>query len=260
QMNPIACSDIFQDANKLGENAQCEFSNPSELVITLDEKIPSGDTLTFKPNVLKDAECGQFVQAETITILPPIGVQEPVAVINAPPIFGKCNDLTLESASYGYGPLKHYWEHVNEPPNQYSTGIATLLSNLSDTTTSVTISSSYMDIGTIMFRLTVKDLYLQSSTTTIVVEKSDNDEIPISQIAGPIHKTVKRSDGFFIDTQTRFSPCTSTTGKRLQFSWSSQPSLVFVATKNTPKLFVHPYSLQLETPYKFTLTVSVINI
>src|SRR5690606_27209948 len=108
----ISCSDLFEDAHKLGMNAICEFSNPSELIITLDSKIASGDTLTFKPNVLKDSMCGLFIN-ETITILAPIGIQVPVAVLNGPSLLGECQDLILESASYGYGYLNYKWELVN---------------------------------------------------------------------------------------------------------------------------------------------------
>jgi hypothetical protein len=51
------------------------------------------------------------------------------------------------------------------------------LSNLSDTTTSVTIPANYIESGALLFRFTVTDSYLQTSTVTITVE---NNQIPIA--------------------------------------------------------------------------------
>src|SRR5690606_36931734 len=141
----------------------------------------------------------------------------------------------------------------------YSVEIGDLLSSLSDTTTSVTIPTHYIEPGILSFRLNVTDLYLQSSSTTITVEKSDNEQIPIAMIEGPVHRKVKRRDGFFIDAQAKFSPCVPTSGKRLQFSWSSEPHLNFASQKN-PRLFIPPYLLDSGIQYKFILHVSVINI
>src|SRR5690606_9804823 len=101
-----------------------------------------------KPNVFKDSLCKLFVNSQKITILPPIEAQHPpVAVINAPMLFGECQNLTLESASYGFGSLKYKWEHLIDTRYQYSEKIANLLNNLSNTTTSVTISSDYFENG-----------------------------------------------------------------------------------------------------------------
>src|SRR5690606_24640810 len=188
----------------------------------------------------------------------PIEAQAPVAVLNAPPLLGDCQNLILESASYGYGPLKYKWELMNNDL-EYSHEIGNILNNLSDTTTSVTIPANYIEPGTLLFRLNVTDLYLQTSSTTITVEKSEYDQIPMAMIECPFHRIVKRRDGFFIDAQAKFSPCVPTSGKRLQFSWSSEPPLNFASSKN-PRLFVPPYLLESGIQYKFILDVSVINI
>src|SRR5690606_1778529 len=121
----------------------------NELVITLDEKIASGDTLTLKPNVLSESVCGLFIESQQITILPPVEAQTLVAVINAPSLLGECQDLIVESASYGYGELKYTWEYIDvDESNQYDLEIATLLSSLSDTTSSATIPAIYIEPGT----------------------------------------------------------------------------------------------------------------
>ena len=78
-------------------------------------------------------------------------------------------------------------------------------------------------------------------------------------IEGPVHRSVKRRDGFFIDAHAKFSPCVPTNGKRLQFSWHSEPSLNFASPKNS-RLFIPPYLLQSGVQYKFILKISVINI
>src|SRR5690606_19161140 len=135
QVNISSCSDIFHDANKLGVNANCKYTSSTELKITIDEKISSGDTLSLKLNVLKDGICGYFVEDQKITILAPVEAQTPVAVLNGPSLLGDCQNLTLESASYGYGTLKYKWELVNNDLG-YSVEIGNLLSSLSDTTTS----------------------------------------------------------------------------------------------------------------------------
>ena len=62
-------------------------------------------------------------------------------------------------------------------------------------------------------------------------------------IEGPTQRKVKRNQGFFIDAQAKFSPCVPTNGKRLEFSWTSVPSLNLESLKNL-KLFVPPYLLQ----------------
>jgi hypothetical protein len=69
----------------------------------------------LKSNVIKDSVCGFFIESQPIKIFPPIEAQQPpVAIINAPSIVGSCQDLILESASYGCGLLKYKWKYVNE--------------------------------------------------------------------------------------------------------------------------------------------------
>src|SRR5690606_11936883 len=108
-------------------------------------------------------------------------------------------------------------------------------------------------------RLNVTDSYLQRASTTIIVEKSEDHQIPVVMIEGSIHKRVKRRDGFFIDAKATFSPCVSTDIKRLHFTWFSDPPLNLTAS-NSLRLFVPPYLLQTEIEYKFTLKTAVIDI
>src|SRR5690606_19050349 len=77
---PPTCDALFEDSYKLGGTAICEFTSPTQLTITLANKLIAGDTLTVKANILKNAECYAFVEPQTITILPPVGASRPVAV------------------------------------------------------------------------------------------------------------------------------------------------------------------------------------
>src|SRR5690606_31216561 len=133
-----------------------------------------------------------------------------------------------------------------------------LLNNLPNTTTTVTIPAEYIEPGTLTIKLTVKDSYLQQSTTTVYIEKIEDHQIPIVMIEGPVHRQVKRRHAFFIDSHASFSPCASTTDKRLKFSWTSDPSLNLESQKSS-RLFIPPYVLESGIQYKFTLNVSVIN-
>src|SRR5690606_18790661 len=147
-----------------------------------------------------------------------------VAVLNAPALLGGCQNLTLESASYGFGTLKHSWKHI-EGEHQFSWDVQYLLGNLSDTTTSVEIPTILLNPGISEFQLIVTDLYGQSDSTTILVEKSESNQVPIAFIQGDLTRKVKRRDGFFIESFATFSPCVPATGKRLSFSWTVTPTI-----------------------------------
>jgi len=78
-------------------------------------------------------------------------------------------------------------------------------------------------------------------------------------IEGSVSRKVKRNQGFFIDANARFSPCVPSNGKRLEYSWSSDPPLNLPSSR-VSKLFIPPYLLQILIQYKFILKVSVIDI
>src|SRR5690606_39691185 len=105
------------------------------------------ENLTLNANELKDGVCGFFVESQTVTVLPPVGAQNPVAVLNAPLIVGGCQNLKLESTSYGYGALKYSWKHIDDSEHQFSWDVAYLLGNLSDTTTTAEIPAHLLQTG-----------------------------------------------------------------------------------------------------------------
>lgn len=105
------------------------------------------------------------------------------------------------------------------------------MGNVSETTTSVN-SANFIETGTLKFRLTVTE-FIFTIINSITVEKNEDDKSTIAMITGIVQRKMKRSERFFIDAQAKLSPCISSDGKRLQFSWSSYPPLNFTSTKNS---------------------------
>src|SRR5690606_22078903 len=89
--------------------------------------------------------------------------------------------------------------------------------------------------------------------------KSESNQVPIAFIQGDLTRKVKRRDGFFIESFATFSPCVPATGKRLSFTWTVTPTIELGPSKNSPKLYVSPYSLEIGQAYNFELKVGVID-
>src|SRR5690606_24972217 len=151
------------------------------------------------------------------------------------------------------------WIHVNDSTSRYSQQIADYLEGVSNST--ITIPANLIDVGVFKFELKVSDIFGQISTKRISITKKNDDNLPITTILGETHRNVYRKDEFFIEGFGSFSPCASTKGKKLKYSWtSSDPNLQLGPSKNTPKLFIESYLLNVGKNYTFQLKVSVINI
>ena len=230
------CSDIFEI--DLGKE-RCVFYDDETVAITRTKisTFKAGDSVTLKNNTLRvraDRDpCGlgdMNTLSTTVTLLPPLRAQGPIAIAAVPQRVGGCSNLEADaSASVGVRPLQYRW---------------TVLSNNNKTfydspTLTFSATRDLATLTTMTLNLTVIDHFgLESQVVTSQVDIVSG-AIPELTIAGGLQQTTRAWKALSIFANAK--ACSETTAKKkLTYSWnasSSSSNYPLTSTSADPRYF-----------------------
>lgn len=227
-----------------------------------------GDIVSLRPNLLRavcasGAPCDTYntSAAQNTTVLTPLNPLVPVAILNVPSSINSCDNVTID-ATASVGRVGRDWSAVTwqvTAQGASATIIETLLSARGvDLTRTISLGPRLFTTATYVISLTVTNYFGRSSSTTVMVTKGTNPNMPFLTILGASYLSIKPNQAVTVRSTTSFAVCADKLTIKYDWTVSLNGVKVNVAQGRDPTaLSLAPNTLVAGNIYNVLLTASV---
>ncbi len=209
------------------------------------------------------SSCGirQSAEGQTTRLIGPPNPPIPTVIISTSTSVGLCSNVILDASS-SYGSGLRTWSQISwrVTSDHDTAAIANSLRNVGDILYPITLSRELFLSGQYNFSLTLENIFLQSSTSSVLVTVNGDPNTPLLSLLGQNSYMVNPSHSLYFQVQGLIPSCVGTT-LPLSYTWKVYLSSVFIASlasqSNDPRTFYLPaYSLAPQNNYLVVSTAS----